>query len=286
MIFKAYAKINLALNVNGRRKDGYHDVDSVLLPIDLYDSIEITPLPPGLNTIVTTDNPELNHEPTNLVQTAVKVTREIFNFTQNFHIHVYKKIPLAAGLGGGTSDGVVTFLALCSILKLRPTAQDLEIITQRLGADTTFFFLTKPARAEVIGDKITQIDVADKYNILLIRPKEGLSSQEVFEKSDEYPDLEQANIDELLQGLHDGNFDLIKKNCINALEKPAIALLPEIGNLKKILIERFGFEAVSMTGSGSTVFALSKKKRKIDKAYKILKREGYSVYRTVTLFNE
>lgn len=286
MIFKAYAKINLALNVNGRRPDGYHDLDSIILPIDLFDTIEITPLPPGLNTIVTTDNPQLNREPTNLVQKAFDATKELFGFTNNFHIHLHKKIPLAAGLGGGTSDGVVTFLALCTILKLRPTAHDIEIITKRLGADTTFFFLTKPARAKLIGDKITQIDVEDKYHVLLIKPKEGLYSHDVFEKSDQFEELQQANIDELVQGLHDGNFDLIKKNCINSLEEAAISLLPEIGTIKKMLTERFGFEAVSMTGSGSTLFAISKKRRQIEKAYRTLKKEGYLVYRTVTLFHD
>ena len=282
MIVKAYAKINLALKVKGKTKDGYHELDMVMLPIELHDSIDISLLPDIYETYVTCDDFSLETGEYNLCSIAVRKMKEKFNINKSFRIHIHKNIPIGAGLGGGSANAAAVIRAIKDLLKLKISVQDELEVAKSIGADVPFCLFNTPSRSEGIGEKLTPIVVSKEYYVLLIKPKRGLSTKEVYVKYDEVGSSANSDVDELIKVLKEGKTEEIS-NCFgNDLEKASITLLPEIQNVKDEL-KTHGFEIVLMSGSGSSVFALSENKHMIEKEAKNLEKKGYNVFITKIL---
>ena len=280
MIVKAYAKINLALKVKGKTKDGYHELDMVMLPLELHDSIDISLLPDIYETYVTCDDFSLETGEYNLCSIAVRKIKEKFNINKSFRIHIHKNIPIGAGLGGGSANAAAVIRAIKDLLKLKISVQDELEVAKSIGADVPFCLFNTPSRSE--GEKLTPIIVQKEYFVLLIKPKRGLSTKEVYVKYDEVGSSSNPNVDKLVQVLKQGKTEEIPNYFGNDLEKASITLLPEIQNVKDELKEH-GFEIVLMSGSGSAVFALSENKHMIEKEAKNLEKKGYNVFITKIL---
>ena len=280
MIVKAYAKINLALKVKGKTKDGYHELDMVMLPLELHDSIDISLLPDIYETYVTCDDFSLETGEYNLCSIAVRKMKEKFNINKSFRIHIHKNIPIGAGLGGGSANAAAVIRAIKDLLKLKISVQDELEVAKSIGADVPFCLFNTPSRSE--GEKLTPIIVQKEYFVLLIKPKRGLSTKEVYVKYDEVGSSSNPNVDKLVQVLKQGKTEEIPNYFGNDLEKASITLLPEIQNVKDELKEH-GFEIVLMSGSGSAVFALSENKHMIEKEAKNLEKKGYNVFITKIL---
>lgn len=274
----AYAKINLGLNIVGRRHDGFHEIDTLMLPITLCDDLEIELLPHGYQNLVTADEESLHHNPQNLVYLALELLKKKYQFRESFHVHIKKNIPLAAGLGGGSADAAAIIKTVIELLQLKPHADDIKEICQQIGSDVYFFIANTPCRAQGLGSELTPIKVKCPYHLLLVKGDEQLSTKDVYRLSDQKRGPN-CNIDKLIFALENDDFPQLAKEAKNALEPAATNIVPEIVRVKEQLVD-LGFELVSLSGSGPTVFALTKNKLLLNKAYLRLKKGKYHVWKS------
>ena len=166
LMMKAYAKINLGLNIIDKdKKDSYHTVDMINLPIELHDRIEIEMLPYGFDTLITSDDRELPTDEKNIVYKVEKALREKYNYQQKFRIHIHKSIPVGAGLGGGSADGAAVLIGLNKLLKLKLSTAELCEIGMKIGSDIPFSIRNAPMRVQGKGNILTPVKMKKSYNI-------------------------------------------------------------------------------------------------------------------------
>lgn len=261
LLLKSYAKINICLNVVGKRPDGYHELDMIMLPLKLHDSILFTELPNAKDHFVTIDDFSLGLFQYNIATTSLQKMEARYGFTNKFRITIHKVIPMQSGLGGGSSNAGCVINAVNSYLKLNLPYEELVALSTGLGADIPFFLTNKPARCTGIGEKVEFINVKNDYYVLLVKPEAGCSTQGVYQVSDKM-ELPIGDVEKVKEALETGDDDLLAQSIFNALEQPAISLVPEIQIIKDKL-KLAGLKIVQMTGSGSCVFALSTDKHLI-----------------------
>lgn len=260
---KSYAKINISLCIKKKNDNGYHELDSVMLPVELHDSIIITPLYQAHDNFVTVDDFSNGLVHYNLVGHCIDALADKYKFKNKFRLYIHKNIPMQAGLGGGSSNAAFTMKAVNSILKLNATDEELIKLATPLGADIPFFIPCVPARCRGIGEKIEPIEIKKDYYAILIKPKEGVSTKEAFALCDKKP-YKQIDIDKVVEALKEGDDDKLVEYMGNSMEEAAIELVPEIKDVKNYLYDK-GLKIVGMSGSGSTVFALSEDKQLLTK---------------------
>lgn len=280
---KAYAKINLALNVYDRKEDGYHNIDMVTIPLDLHDIIELELLPKGYESYITSDDDSLPTDESNLSNKAFRKIKEKFHIDKNVLIHIYKRIPMCAGLGGGSADAAAVINATLKAIKLKPSQDDLISLASSIGADVSFCLYNKPARCRGIGEKLDFITLKKRYHVLLIKPNEGVSTALAYQTFDELETKPQlSNIERLIEGLKIGDEKIIAEEMKNSLQECAIKMVPEIKNIIDTL-KKDGFPLTMMSGSGSTVFCMSLNHHAILEEYKKFSKLNYTVIVTQTL---
>ena len=280
---KAYAKINLALNVYERKEDGYHNIDMVTIPLDLHDIIELELLPKGYESYITSDDDSLPTDESNLSNKAFRKMKEKFHIDKNVLIHIYKRIPMCAGLGGGSADAAAVINATLKAIKLKPSQDDLISLASSIGADVSFCLYNKPARCRGIGEKLDFITLKKRYHVLLIKPNEGVSTALAYQTFDELETKPQlSNIERLIEGLKIGDEKIIAEEMKNSLQECAIKIVPEIKNIIDTL-RKDGFPLTMMSGSGSTVFCMSLNHHAILEEYKKFSKLNYTVIVTQTL---
>ncbi|MEI3536186.1 MAG: 4-(cytidine 5'-diphospho)-2-C-methyl-D-erythritol kinase [Bacilli bacterium] len=280
---KAYAKINLALNVYDRKEDGYHNIDMVTIPLDLHDIIELELLPKGYESYITSDDDSLPTDESNLSNKAFRKMKEKFHIDKNVLIHIYKRIPMCAGLGGGSADAAAVINATLKAIKLKPSQDDLISLASSIGADVSFCLYNKPARCRGIGEKLDFITLKKRYHVLLIKPNEGVSTALAYQTFDELETKPQlSNIERLIEGLKIGDEKIIAGEMKNSLQECAIKIVPEIKNIIDTL-RKDGFPLTMMSGSGSTVFCMSLNHHAILEEYKKFSKLNYTVIATQTL---
>ena len=280
---KAYAKINLALNVYDRKEDGYHNIDMVTIPLDLHDIIELELLPKGYESYITSDDDSLPTDESNLSNKAFRKMKEKFHIDKNVLIHIYKRIPMCAGLGGGSADAAAVINATLKAIKLKPSQEDLISLASSIGADVSFCLYNKPARCRGIGEKLDFITLKKRYHVLLIKPNEGVSTALAYQTFDELETKPQlSNIERLIEGLKIGDEKIIAEEMKNSLQECAIKIVPEIKNIIDTL-KKDGFPLTMMSGSGSTVFCMSLNHHAILEEYKKFSKLNYIVIVTQTL---
>ena len=283
LMMKAYAKINLGLNIIDKdKKDSYHIVDMINLPIELHDRIEIEMLPYGFDTLITSDDRELPTDEKNIVYKVEKALREKYNYQEKFRIHIHKSIPVGAGLGGGSADGAAVLIGLNKLLKLKLSTAELCEIGMKIGSDIPFSIRNSPMRVQGKGNILTPVKMKKSYNILILSPKKGLSTKEVYTKYDEVGASPCSNIEGLIEALATDNEKLMHESLGNQLEKAAIEIYPELVQIKQSM-ENEGLKPSMMTGSGSTLFYISNNLKLMKKAYNTLKEKGFNVVLTKTI---
>lgn len=248
--YAARAKLNLVLDVTGRRPDGYHTLDGVMLSVTLADTLRFTP---GKETKVICDGAVLPE--VNTVSRAAALYMELTNnpgFTGTFALT--KRIPMEAGLGGGSADGAAALMALqehYGALGLR----QLFRAALKLGADVPFCLLGGMARAEGIGEKLTPLPrCKSPLWFVIAKPKAGVSTKALFSALD-LGAVSHPDVPALLNALAAGDVSAIGRAFGNALYPAARAMAPEIGAYRERLLS-LGALGASMTGSGSAVFGL------------------------------
>ncbi|MBO6261267.1 MAG: 4-(cytidine 5'-diphospho)-2-C-methyl-D-erythritol kinase [Bacilli bacterium] len=263
---RSYAKINLCLNITGKREDGFHELDMIMLPISLHDSLIVSKLSKSIDNFVTVDDFSIGSFKYNLATFAIDKLQSVYRFDEKFRILIHKVIPIQAGLGGGSSNAACTMKAVNTLLNLGATEEQLMEYGKELGADIPFFVKCKPARCRGIGEIIDPIEIKNNYYVLLVKPEMGCSTREVYQAADTM-DLAVCDMDKVLKALAEGDDDLLAESIANSLQAPAISLVPTIQGIIDELKDS-GLKIVQMTGSGSAVFALSTDKKLLKKVLK------------------
>ena len=265
---RSFAKINISLNITKKREDGFHELDSVMLPISLHDSLVVSKLNNAPDNYVTVDDFSIGTFSYNLATFSIEKLQSIYHFNDKFRILIHKVIPIQAGLGGGSSNAAFTIKAVNTMLNLGATDEELIELSKTLGCDIPFFIKCKPARVQGVGEILTPITVKNNYYVLLVKPDAGCSTKEVYAISDSM-DLKTCNIENVIKALEEGDDDLLADSISNALQEPAIKNVPVIQTIIDELHES-GLKMVQVTGSGSAVFALSTNKQLLKRVFKKL----------------
>ena len=265
---RSFAKINISLNITKKREDGFHEIDSVMLPISLHDSLVVTKSGNAIDNYVTVDDFSIGSFSYNLATFSIEKMQSVYHFNDKFRVLIHKVIPIQAGLGGGSSNAAFTMKAVNQMLKLGASEDELIELSKPLGCDIPFFIKCKPARVQGVGDVLAPINIKNNYFVLIVKPEMGCSTKEIYKLSDNM-DLKVCNIENVVKALEEGNDDLLADNISNALQEPAISSVPSI---KQIIdeLQNNGLKMVQVTGSGSAVFALSTDKKLLKRVFKKL----------------
>ena len=270
MKIKAYAKINLGLNVKGKLENGYHDLEMIMVPINFYDEIRIDV---AEEMEFTSNKDYLLYNEENTIYKAVEYLRAKYGFKENFKIHVDKHIPTRAGLAGGSSDGAAVIKAINQLLHLHMSDEELKAAALAVGADVYFCLISKPAKVTGIGDIVEPFECQSDFHILLVKPRTGVSTKDSFTNLRmnlcDHPDIDKLKI-----SLEQGDFDTLCQELGNSLEEPSFKLNREIARIKRRMLE-LGMDAALMSGSGSTVFGLTKDEETVQFVSKVMKERGY-----------
>ena len=248
------AKINLGLRIHRRRDDGYHDLETVFIPIALTDALEIirpgqdektSSLPFTLSGLELPDNPE-----SNLCIRAYAILKKDFPDLPQVRMHLHKVIPSGAGLGGGSADAAFTLLLLNRMFALDLDRETLIRYAKELGSDCPFFIINKPCYATGRGEQLEKLDLdLSPYRILIVNP--GIHINTGFAFSHIQPAVPEKSLKEIIKN----PIERWKEDLQNDFEKVIFPKHPEIGGIKELLY-RSGAIFASMSGSGSTVYGI------------------------------
>lgn len=258
MITFPLAKINLGLNVVERRPDGYHNLQTVFMPVPLTDALEVHEMDAAFPSEVDCDLKVTNiavegDEQRNLVVRAYNMLKGEFPDMPRVHAHLRKDIPTQAGMGGGSSDCAAMLLLLNRMFSLGLTQQQLIDRAAQLGADCPIFILNRPAYAEGIGEKLTPIELSlQDYYLAIVRPNIPVPTKEAFSRIK--PHMPAKNCLDIVRQ----PIDTWRHELVNDFEESVFALHPEIGAVKQRLYD-LGAVYAAMSGSGSALFGIFKK---------------------------
>ena len=253
---KAYAKINLGLDVLRRRPDGYHEVKMIMQTIGLHDDLEIRKTKtPGIQ--VKTNLYYLPTNENNLVYKAAKLLMDEFQIQDGVSIQLKKRIPVAAGMAGGSSDGAAVLWGINQMYGLGLSMQALMERGVRLGADVPYCIQRGTALAEGIGEKLSVLPPMPKCTILIAKPGISVSTKFVYEnlhandlKPEQHPD-----VDSMIEAMRQKDLGLLCSRMGNVLETVTIPAYPVINEIKRTMIDN-GAIGSMMSGSGPTVFGI------------------------------
>ncbi|WP_028543454.1 4-(cytidine 5'-diphospho)-2-C-methyl-D-erythritol kinase [Paenibacillus taiwanensis] len=275
---KAPAKINLMLDVLRKREDGFHEVEMVMTMVDLADRLEMEELPRD-TIIISSQAGYIPLDEKNLAFQAAKLIKERYEVRQGVYIHLDKKIPVAAGLAGGSSDAAAALRGLNRLWRLNISEQELQVLGSELGSDVPFCVTGGTAIARGRGEKLEHIANPPQCWVVLAKPPINVSTADVYgrfrvNRIDKHPSLPS-----MLEAIESQSFHRICDNLGNVLEDVTLPMHPEVQQLKEAMI-RLGAEGVLMSGSGPTVFGLVSKESKIARIYNGLRgfcKEVYAV---------
>ena len=250
----AHAKINLYLDVIGKRTDGYHEIETIFHSIGLHDDIYLRKRTDRQIT-VHCEHPHVPCNPRNLAYRAAKLLLDGLPDLSGVDIAILKRIPVAAGLGGGSADAAAVLCGLNTLFDLGLTRSDLMQLGVQLGADVPFCILGGAALGRGIGEILTPLPpIADPW-ILLANPGFEISTAWVYQQINLSLTVPKKNVTILTRCLQEGEFSKIVRHLYNGLEVPVLSKYPAVADIKTKLNKYPGSRGVLMSGSGATVFA-------------------------------
>lgn len=260
---KAHAKLNLSLDVTGKRENGYHDIKTLMVMTDLYDEMKFSK----------SDKLEILGDfdfdmKENFIYKAYLALRDYVAKDLPFKVEIEKNIPMAGGLAGGTSNGAGTFYALNDLYNLKIPKKDLIKLSSSLGADFTYMMTGGTKLASGIGEILEEVRPIELDNVLVVNPGYGVSTKEVYEsiKIEE----KRIDFDEVLQALYDLDIKRLNKFLENKMENVVFEKHRDLLEIKNKMRE---FNSASlMSGSGATIFGIFENKNDLEDAYRHFKR--------------
>jgi 4-diphosphocytidyl-2-C-methyl-D-erythritol kinase len=273
---KAPAKINLLLDVLRKRDDGYHEVEMIMTMVDLADRLEMEELPRD-TIIISSQVGYIPLDEKNLAFQAARLIKERYDVKQGVYIHLDKKIPVAAGLAGGSSDAAAALRGLNRLWKLQIPEDELCRLGAELGSDVPFCVTGGTAIARGRGEKLEHIAGPPQCWVVLAKPPINVSTADVYGRFRANELKEHPSIPNMVDALQRGSFTDICDGLGNVLEKVTLDVYPEVMQLKESMI-RLGADGVLMSGSGPTVFGLVSKEAKLPRIYNGLRGFCKEVY--------
>ncbi len=269
---KSLAKINLGLDVIGRRENGYHDVRMVMQTIYLYDDVTVKKTEePGI--VVKTNLSYLPVNEDNIAYKAAKMLIDEFGIEQGVEITLNKHIPVAAGLAGGSSNAAAVLVGMNRIFDLKLSQKDMMERGVKLGADVPYCVMRGTVLAEGIGEVLTPLPPMPKCYILIAKPGINVSTKVVYEKLDSKPIENHPDIDAIIEGLEQSDVYKVAESLGNVLEAVTIEDYPIIEDIKDAMKKAGALNAM-MSGSGPTVFGIFDDKKVAKEAKEKIKAMG------------
>lgn len=274
----SYAKINLSLDVVRKRYDGYHEIRSVMQQIDLSDQLSFSENKNGV--IITCDNDQVPVDKSNLVYKAWEELSKLAKTKIGIRVHIKKRIPVAAGLAGGSTNCATALKALNKLWDLALTEKELMDIGIKIGADVPYCLMGGTALAEGVGEKLTQLRSFKDKSMLIANPGIQISTSYAYSKLQ--LGKNKKNMEEILNCIDNMDIHCISKKMYNVMEDSIIPEHPQIGKLKEEMVKRGALGAL-MSGSGASVFGLYDDIDYLKFAEKKLKKEVPFIFSAKTI---
>lgn len=282
---KAYAKINLGLDVVRKREDGYHEVRMVMQTVKLFDKLtfrvldeDVIRLKTNLGFLPVNEN--------NLVYKAVKLLKDTYHIDKGMEIDLFKCIPVAAGMAGGSTDCAAALVGASRLFDLQLDKKTLMELGVKLGADVPYCILRGTALSEGIGEVLTPLPPMPDCSILIAKPPVSVSTKFVYEHLDAKGLTEHPDIDGMVEALREGSLTGITDRMSNVLETVTIPEYPVIEDIKKCMLENGAMNAL-MSGSGPTVFGIYENEADAERAkQRIQEKELANQVYVVEPFNQ
>lgn len=281
---KALGKINLGLDVLGKRENGYHDVRMIMQTVYLYDEVTLEKRQePGIT--VSTNLIYLPTDKTNIAYRAAKILLDEFGERRGVAIHLKKHIPVAAGMAGGSADAAAVLFGMNRMFGWKLSEKELMERGVTLGADVPYCIMRGTALAEGIGEKLTRLPAMPKCHLLIAKPPISVSTKLVYEKLDALAIVDHPDIDGIIEGLKDRDLIRVAGSMGNVLQNVTETEYPVITQIKEKMIKGGAINAM-MSGSGPTVFGLFKERSMAKKTAEQIRQLGLArqIY-TTTIHN-
>lgn len=280
---KAYAKINLGLDVIRKREDGYHDLKMIMQNVDIYDKITLELLEKDeikLDLKLVFENEESLSEglldSDNIAYKAAKLLKDEYSIKKGVYIKIEKNIPIAGGMAGGSTDAAAVIKGLNKLFDLKLDDNTLMRLGLSLGADVPYCILGKTALAEGIGEKLSILEPLPSLNLLVVKPDINVSTKLVYQslKLDELKKEDRPNIEEIISAIHKKDIKSICANVRNVMETYTIKKYPIIEKIKEAMIKEKALLSL-MSGSGPSVFGIFETENDVQICYEKFKKGIY-----------
>ena len=274
--YKAYAKVNIGLDVLRRREDGYHEVKMIMQTVNLFDNLSIEDFDDANGTIVISANQDtipVNED--NLIYKAAKLLMDEFSISKGVKIHLEKNIPVAAGMAGGSTDAAATLVGINEVFSLGLSIDELMKRGVKIGADVPYCIMGGTALSEGIGEVLSEIKGFPQCHVLIAKPPINVSTKYVYENLHANELKYHPDIDGLIEFIKKGDLYGIASKMENVLETVTVKEYPIIEEIKTFMKENGAINSI-MSGSGPTVFGLFDDIEKAEEAFLKIKEKNYT----------
>lgn len=279
---KAYGKINIGLDVLRRRPDGYHEVKMIMQMVDIYDDIEMELLDCE-EILISSDTCEIPNDQNNLIYKAIKKYQETVGEMRGVKVSLTKRIPIAAGMAGGSSDAATAMKLYNDLTGHNLSLKELQEIGVKIGADVPYCMMGGTALSEGIGEVLTALENKLNCYLVIAKPDISVSTKFVYENLKLDDTTVHPDIDTMRQCIETNDLDGVCSRLVNVLESVTIKEYPIIETIKNTL-KKEGAKGALMSGSGPTVFGIFEKEEDAQKAKQALDETGYAKDCFVTTF--
>ncbi len=279
MTIKAYAKINLSLDITRKREDGYHEIETLMQTVSLHDTLHIE----KSDRIKITCNE--TYMPTDKRNTIFNIAERFFAMTKikgGVHVDLVKRIPTGAGLGGGSSDACSTLIALDKLYGTQLARDEMAQLCAATGADVPYFLTGGLAVCKGIGEKVERLSPLPKVYVLILKPHFKISTKWVYNNLDVTKIHRHPPTDTIIELLNQRRYAKAFSNIKNVLENVSARQYPQIQNLKRRLMGKGAYNAL-MSGSGSAVYGLFRTHEQMKKASYDLRKHCQEIFLTETI---
>lgn len=280
MLVKAYGKINISLDIVGKREDGYHLLKMIMQNVDLYDSMSFQRCNKGIN--ISCNKPYIPTDEKNLVYKAAKLFMDTYDIQEGINIYLKKNIPVAAGMAGGSADAAAVFKTLNQIFKIDASDNELMNLGVKIGADVPYCIIGGTALCEGIGEIITPLAPFKNQILVLVKPNFGVSTKEVFKNLDISKIFKHPDTEAIIKDMEQENLEEVCSGMKNLLENVTLRKYPVLKRIKEDMI-KMGATGSMMSGSGPTIFAFFDDMLKAQRCYEKFKTQYKEIYLTRTI---
>ena len=283
IILNARAKVNLSLDVIRKRQDGYHDLRMIMQTVELHDSVLVEAIERGIE--VGCDNLYVPSGTKNIAFKAAELIINRYGIKKGVRIKIQKRIPVAAGLAGGSSDAAAVLKGMNRLFALGIDEAELMLLGKSIGADVPYCIKGGTMLAEGIGEVLTGLPPLNGINIVLVKPGIGVSTAWVYKNLNLEEITKRPDTQMLINAIKENRIDLLARNMVNVLETVTLKEYSVIEDIKKRLVE-LGALGSMMSGSGPTVFGIYPDAQSAEKAINCLNNKGWECFLTKTICEE